>query len=120
MRFSDEQLYACGLEGGEVAGLVRWDKASSLITWVQPGGRQRAYSIRSVLEDSDTELTFVDSQNRRFTLKPLTPEQYNAEIRGARDRELSTDAELLEAFNESLADGFREALGTTELAPRRS
>jgi hypothetical protein len=103
MKFSDGALYACGLEGGKVAGHVRWDKASSRITWLMPGGRQRAYSIKRVLEETDTELTFLDSQNRRFTLTPLTPSRYNAEIRSPRDRELGTDAELLEAFTQSLA-----------------
>lgn len=103
MQFRDDKLYACGAEGGEVAGRVRWNEAQRLITWFNPGGRQRAYEVRDLVADSPDRFVFHDAQGRRFELRELTPAFYNERIRREADPELATDAELLEAFERSQA-----------------
>jgi len=103
MNFQDDKLYSCGMEGGQVAGLVRWDEAAKLITWVNPGGRQRAYEVGELVADSPDRFEFVDSEGRRFVLEQLTPTLYNDKIRAPRDPHLMTDAQLLAAFEQSLA-----------------
>jgi hypothetical protein len=103
MNFSNTKLFACGEEGGDVAGLVRWDERNKFITWVNPGGRQRAYDVAEVLEDTDDRFKFIDSEGRRFELAPLTPAFYNQRVRRARDPHLMTDDQLLAAFEKSLA-----------------
>lgn len=93
-------LFACGEEGGGVAGLVQ--RSGKLITWVQPGGRQRAYEIRRVLEDSEESFVFEDKHGRRFELFPLTPAYFNKYLRRRTDPRYKNERELLEAFEESL------------------
>jgi hypothetical protein len=103
MRFSDNKLYACGPEGGDVAGDVRWDAAAKVITWFNPGGRQRAYDVRDVVADTADRFVFHDSQGRRFELRELTPAFYNDKIRRTDQPRLETEAALLEAFQLSQA-----------------
>jgi hypothetical protein len=103
MTFQDDKLYSCGEEGGQVAGLVRYDKDVGVITWVNPGGRQRAYELDKIETDEPDRLEFVDKEGRRFLLEQLTPSFYNANVRRARDPHLMSDVELLAAFEQSLA-----------------
>lgn len=103
VNFSETKLFACGEEGGGVAGLVRYDKSANVITWVNPGGRQRSYDIKAVGTDADDVFDFMDTQGRRFVLRPLTPAFYNQRIRRARDPHLMTEAQLLIAFEKSLS-----------------
>lgn len=103
MTFQDDKLFACGEEGGLVAGLVRWDTKAKAITWVNPGGRQRAYDIDELVANTDDRFEFIDHRGRRFVLEQLTPAFYNANVRRARDPHLMSDAELLAAFEQSLA-----------------
>lgn len=102
MHFRDSKLYACGAEGGNVAGLVRWDRSGMAITWVNPGGRQRAYVVRQLVADNAHRFEFVDTRGRRFVLERLTARFYNESIRRARARRLMTSAQLLAAFEKSL------------------
>lgn len=101
MRFADDKLYACGAEGGEIAGRVRWNEAERLITWFMPGGRQRAYVVRDLVADAPDRFVFVDRQGRRFELRELTPAFYNENIRREGDPRLDTEAELVAAFERS-------------------
>lgn len=106
MRFRNDKLYACGEEGGLVAGLVRWlgaNPAVGSITWVNPGGRQRAYEVKRVVADNADRFAFEDELGRRFELRELTPAFYNEHVRRPQDPQLGTDAELLAAFESSLA-----------------
>lgn len=103
MEFSDNKLYACGAEGGEVAGRVRWNPSARTIDWFMPGGRQRAYEVAEVLEDGPERFVFVDSRGRRFELVELTPAHYNAAIRQPGQPALMTQAQLMAAFEQSQA-----------------
>lgn len=103
MNFSDSKLYACGEEGGHVAGLVRWDPPSRVITWVMPGGRQRAYEVAELVRDGPDVFEFVDPRGLRFELVPLTPSFYNDHIRQPEQPRLTTDAQLFAAYKQSLA-----------------
>lgn len=101
MNFVDNKLYACGPEGGEVAGRVRYDETTKLITWFNPGGRQRAYEVEQVVVSSPEQFVFFDERGRRFELRELTPAAYNARIKREQDPPLNTTEELLEAFQRS-------------------
>lgn len=103
VNFTETKLFACGKEGGDVAGLVRWDERNKLITWVNPGGRQRAYEVAELVVDEDDRFEFVDTERRTFVLEPLTPAFYNQHVRRARDPHLMTEAQLLIAFEKSLS-----------------
>lgn len=103
MKFVDSAIYAVDLEGGLVAGRVRWDPATRTLSWFNPGSRQRAYEVRTVLEDSDDRLVFLDHVGRRFEMFVLTVEHYNAHVRREQDPVLTTEEELLEAFERSQA-----------------
>lgn len=111
MDFRDSKLYACGAEGGEVAGLVRLEATSTgppgqLITWVNPGGRQRAYEIAKVLANDADRFAFEDERGRRFELRELTVSAYNDRIRVELDPSnprVESEAALLAAFRASLA-----------------
>ncbi len=98
MNFQDNKLYACGEEGGEVAGRVRWNPSVRTIDWFMPGGRQRAYEVAELLEDTPERFVFVDGAGRRFELVELTPSHYNATIRQPGQPHLMTQAQLLAAF----------------------
>lgn len=110
MEFRDTKLYACGAEGGEVAGLVRldgdargrWEPSMRAITWVNPGGRQRAYEVARVVADDADRFAFVDDQGRQLELRELTPDFYNERVRRPQDPVLLTNAELMLAFETSL------------------
>lgn len=102
MRFLDSELYACGEEGGRVAGEVRFDLGESTISWFQPGGRQRAYEIAQITADTDDQLAFVDKLGRKFVLFPLTVDHYNKHIRQEGERIYPTKAALMHAFRQSL------------------
>ena len=102
MLFSRDELYACGEEGGNVAGIVTWDPTLSVITWFQPGGRNRAYDVVEVIEDSDARFAFMDNQGRKFVLFPLTPDYYNAHIRRPRQPAYLTREALMQAYRASL------------------
>lgn len=110
MDFRDTTLYACGSEGGDIAGLVRfdderrarWDPSARAISWVNPGGRQRAYGILRVITDSADRFVFEDDQGRRHELRELTPAHYNEHVRRPDAPRLQSPAELLAAFEASL------------------
>jgi len=103
MEFSDSKLYACGAEGGEVAGRVRYDAAARLITWFNPGGRQRAYEVETISTNDADRFDFIDTEGRRFVLFELTPGYYNEQIRRPQDPFLVTAAELLATFERTQA-----------------
>lgn len=103
MEFSDEQLYACGAEGGDVAGLVRWDPKAGLITWHMPGGRERAYEVEEVVEDSEERFAFTDRRGRKFTLFPLDVDYYNDHIRRINRPRYQSYQAMLAAYRASLA-----------------
>jgi hypothetical protein len=104
MKFDDDQLYACGEEGGHVAGMVQRssEDGADTITWVMPEGRQRAYEIAEVIEDSDERFEFRTTQGVRFELVRLTADHYNARIRRRGQPKYKTDEEMLEAYRQSL------------------
>lgn len=102
MVFTDDTLYACGEEGGGVAGLVRWTPPGKLITWVMPGGRQRAYEIQSVLTNTDEQFAFVDRVGRKFVLFPLTVDYYNDHVRLPGHPTYRTPEAMMAAYQESL------------------
>ena len=97
-----DALYACGVEGGGVAGMVHYDPATQLIEWYQPGGRQRRYEVAEVLEDSEERFAFRDRLGRKFLLQPLTPELYNEHVRLPGQPRYPTMAALLYAYQQSL------------------
>jgi hypothetical protein len=102
MQFRDDQLYACGEEGGGVAGLVRWDPDRNTIAWFQPGGRERAFDVAGVLEDSQERFAFVDRVGRKFVLFVLTPDHYNDHIRRPGTPSYPTPEALMGAYQRSL------------------
>lgn len=75
-------LYECGPEGGSVAGQVEYNEEEGVVTWFNPGGRQRAYDVAAVIGEEGTNgFAFRDGQGRKFLLQPLTVEAYNERIR---------------------------------------
>lgn len=97
------KLYLTQDEGGLVAGRVHWDPKSRLVTWLMPGGRQRAYTVaKRIPARAGEAFAFVDDQGRRFTLRVLTPALYNAHVRRPRQRKLRTQRELRRAYDRSL------------------
>lgn len=102
MVFQDDELYACGEEGGGVAGHVHYEHGVNVISWYQPGGRERMYVIEAVLEDSEERFAFRDNRGRKFVLFPLTPEHYNNHIRRPGTPSYPTTASLRKAYEDSL------------------
>ncbi len=104
MHFRNTTLYSCGEEGGLVAGLVRVEAnaGQGAITWVNPGGRQRAYDVARVIADDADHFAFEDHRGRTFELRELTPAFYNEHVRRSDQARLETAAALLAAFEESL------------------
>lgn len=105
MRFADDKLYACGEEGGLVAGHVVYDPKAGVIQWFMPGGRQRVYDVEEVLEDSTERFAFLDSYGRKFVLFSLTPDYYNKHIRRPGQPQCVNYEALMEAYEESLRQG---------------
>jgi hypothetical protein len=101
---SARALYAVEPEGGGVAGCVHWDPQRRLVTWLMPGGRQRAYTVARKLPARAGEVfAFVDERGRRFTLRPLTAKLYNASVRLLGQPAYANQRELRAAYEQSLA-----------------
>lgn len=94
-------LFATGPEGGGVAGNVQ--RHGRLITWVMPGGRERAYVIaRTLPARRGVAFAFVDHRGRTFELRPLTAKLYNASVRRPGHPSYRTQRELQRAYQLSL------------------
>jgi hypothetical protein len=98
VKLDPDTLYECGAQGGGVAGHAVYDRAHGVVTWINPGGRQRSYDVDVVVEDSDTVFAFTDHLGRKFALTPLTPEGYNDRVRRPGQPRYPTQAALEHAY----------------------
>lgn len=105
MQLDPAILYACGEEGGGVAGRIQWETDGTVLTWVQPGGRQRAYRVSEVIQNDGEHYAFRDDQGRTFVLKPLTLDLYNEVVRLPGQPRYLTLQGMYAAYEASLANG---------------
>ena len=101
MPFPDNtKLYTSG--PNEVAGLIDVDREEMVITWVLPGGRQRAFDIATILDDTVDSFVFLDGDGRKFRLLTMTTSHYNEHVREPGKVKYPNDEAMLHAYRQSL------------------